>query len=115
VENEYGNCDNAYAENGTNWSELPALPAIDTADGVRTSVTLIDATHAKFKFLEDVSSELAIDPYFTITNNSRWHDDAGFTFGSNTYHYFQFHGGDYLITTDSLAPYGKCIVDMSSY
>lgn len=107
-------CGEAYSEGG-DFEIMPTMAVADTADAVRARIEYPDRYHARFVFLEDISDELAIDSDFTITNNIRWEDDLGYTFGGNTFHYFQFIGGDYPIVVSTGYPFGTALVDISTY
>lgn len=107
-------CGGGYIETGT-FEAVPGIATADTADAVRARIEYPDQYHARFVFLEDISDELALDSDFTITNNIRWEDDLGYTFGGNTFHNFQFIGGDYPIVVTTTYPYGTALVDISSY
>lgn len=107
-------CGGGYIETGT-FEIVPGIAAADTADAVRARIEYPDRYHARFVFLEDISDELVLDSDFTVTNNMRWEDDLGYTFGGNTFHYFQFIGGDYSIVVNTSYPYGSALVDVSSY
>ncbi len=107
-------CSEAYAESG-DFEVVPTIAVADTADAVRARIEYPDRYHARFVFLEDISDELALDSDFTITNNIRWEDDLGYTFGGNTFHYFQFIGGYYPIVVSAGYPYGSALVDISAY
>ncbi len=107
-------CGAAYTESG-DWELMPAMADQDTSSAIDVKIVFPDRYHARFIYLEDISSELAYDSDLTISNNVRWVDDDGFTFGAQVFHYFQFIGGDYPITTSYTYPYGTALVDMNSY
>lgn len=107
-------CGEAYSESA-DFEPMPTMAAADTMEGVRARVEFPDRYHARFVFLEDITDELALDSDFTITNNIRWEDELGYTFNGNTYHNFQFIGGDYPIVVTTGYPYGTALVDISSY
>jgi hypothetical protein len=110
-----GSCDDSFSQPG-DWEDMPTMSSQDTADAVSIRMDYTDRYHARFVFLKDVSDELAVDSLFTITNNVRWVDYNGNTFGGlTTYHYFQFVGGDYPIVVSQAYPYGAALINMVTY
>ena len=106
-------CDENFSSN-PQWQTMAALTTSDTASAVLVRLEINSTSQARFVFLEDIDTDLASDSDFTISNNVKYYDNTGYTFGFQTYHTFQFIGGDYAITKSLSYPYGSVLVSISS-